>query len=111
MNKEEALFGESIDEKLRPSVERALFGKTSEDNKIDLLPIPRKPVMIFISIKLIRYYRSHISPRLGNRCVFDPSCSRYAEQVLRKYGFIRGVIKTISRLYRCRPGNGGIDMP
>ena len=43
------------------------------------------------------------------RCVFTPSCSEYAILALKKYGFIRGLPKIISRLKRCHPPNGGND--
>ncbi|HCQ16660.1 MAG TPA: membrane protein insertion efficiency factor YidD, partial [Cryomorphaceae bacterium] len=48
--------------------------------------------------------------RLGNRCVFDPSCSHYAEQAFREKGFFKGVKLTLIRLRRCNPSNGGTDL-
>ncbi|MCA9857621.1 MAG: membrane protein insertion efficiency factor YidD [Dehalococcoidia bacterium] len=63
------------------------------------------------AIGALRFYRRHWSPRLGARCVFDPSCSRYAELAIRAHGVRRGVLMTVHRLRRCRPGNGGTDFP
>ncbi|MGD9653051.1 MAG: membrane protein insertion efficiency factor YidD, partial [Candidatus Dadabacteria bacterium] len=38
---------------------------------------------------LIRTYKYFISPFLPPSCRFYPSCSCYAEDALRKYGFIK----------------------
>jgi putative membrane protein insertion efficiency factor len=62
-------------------------------------------------IKSIRFYQTYISPRMSHRCVFNPTCSEYAILAIEKYGLIHGIYKTINRLYRCRPGNGGYDPP
>lgn len=82
---------------------------TELDLQIQNLPIPRKPIWLNITVKSLRFYQNHISEKLGNRCVFDPSCSRYSEQAFREKGFYKGFILTIKRLKRCRPENGGID--
>lgn len=59
---------------------------------------------------LLRAYRYCISPYLGNRCRFYPSCSEYAEQALVQYGFLRGIWFTLRRLLRCHPFHpGGYD--
>lgn len=90
---------------------RAFVGTTPLDSQVDTLPMPPGPSWLRLCIRLLRWYRVRISPRLGQRCVFEPSCSRYAELALRRRGFIMGSLLTISRLYRCRPGAGGMDMP
>ncbi len=46
------------------------------------------------------------------QCRFYPSCSSYSIQSLQKYGLIKGVIKSIGRVFRCHPwSDGGIDYP
>jgi len=90
-------------------VKRQLFGKTQKDIEIESLKVPQRPIWLMVTVKSIRFYQAHISERLGNRCVFDPSCSHYSEMAFRQKGFIRGVIHTIKRLNKCRPQNGGID--
>lgn len=100
-----------VDDALAPSVMRNLFGQTPTDAEVDALPLPSRPILIRVSVRVLRSYRALISPRLGTRCVFDPSCSRYAELALRQDGVVRGVSKTIMRLTRCRPGHGGVDLP
>jgi putative membrane protein insertion efficiency factor len=55
-------------------------------------------------------YRRFISPLLGPRCRFYPSCSQYALEALRVHGAARGLWLTVCRLARCHPFNpGGYD--
>ncbi|ALA24725.1 membrane protein insertion efficiency factor YidD [Piscirickettsia salmonis] len=59
---------------------------------------------------LIRLYQLIISPLLGPRCRFYPSCSHYAIEAIQTHGFFRGIALTVKRLLRCHPGcEGGID--
>jgi putative membrane protein insertion efficiency factor len=60
---------------------------------------------------LIAVYRALVSPLLGRNCRFEPSCSRYAAQALRRYGACAGARLAIARLARCHPwgGAGGFD--
>jgi uncharacterized protein len=55
-------------------------------------------------------YRRLLSPLLGPRCRFAPSCSEYALGALAEHGALRGLWLAISRLARCHPFNpGGYD--
>lgn len=66
--------------------------------------------LISLPVALIRLYQICISPYLPSTCRFTPSCSQYALDALRKYGLIKGIIKTIWRLLRCNPwGGSGYD--
>lgn len=56
---------------------------------------------------LIAVYRYTLSPFLGQRCRFYPSCSAYAAEALLKYGFLRGSWLALKRLGRCHPFNAG----
>jgi len=59
---------------------------------------------------LIRGYQKFISPSLAPRCKYYPSCSQYAIDALREYGFFIGSAKTVWRLLRCNPFSyGGVD--
>ena len=65
---------------------------------------------------LIKIYQKTLSPilyKLGVRCRFYPSCSKYAILALEEYGVKRGVVKTYHRLLRCRSDNleSCIDFP
>ena len=55
----------------------------------------------------VTVYRWCISPLLPPACRFHPSCSRYAEEALRKYGAWRGGGLALRRLCRCGPWHGG----
>ena len=58
----------------------------------------------------IRFYRRVISPALGPRCKYHPSCSAYALQAIRTYGVLRGLVLAGWRLLRCNPwSHGGLD--
>jgi hypothetical protein len=55
----------------------------------------------------IRAYRYFLSPLLGPRCRFYPSCSGYSLQALRDHGVLRGGYLSLKRLLKCHPGNAG----
>lgn len=66
--------------------------------------------MRFIFLSLIRFYQFAISPLLGNRCRFFPSCSEYGKQAVQIHGAWKGVGLTIVRLAKCGPWHrGGCD--
>ena len=66
--------------------------------------------MKYLAIGLIRVYRWMVSPLLGNRCKYHPSCSQYALDALREYGFVKGSVLAGWRLLRCNPwSHGGVD--
>jgi putative membrane protein insertion efficiency factor len=59
---------------------------------------------------LIRGYQLLVSPLLGPRCRFHPSCSQYALEAIRVHGTARGVWLALRRLLRCHPFHpGGYD--
>lgn len=63
-----------------------------------------------IMIASIRFYQIFISPVLGKRCRFYPSCSQYTIEALEKYGILRGCYLAVRRLIRCHPWHpGGYD--
>jgi len=63
-------------------------------------------------IALVRVYQWLISPLLGRHCRFEPSCSQYFIEAVRKYGVIRGAAKGVWRICRCHPWHpGGYDPP
>jgi hypothetical protein len=60
----------------------------------------------------IHAYRALLSPLLGQRCKYHPSCSRYALDALREFGVLRGLLLAGWRLLRCNPwSHGGVDYP
>ena len=55
-------------------------------------------------------YRRFISPLLGPRCRFEPSCSAYALAALAEHGAARGLWLAVARIARCHPFHlGGYD--
>jgi putative membrane protein insertion efficiency factor len=59
---------------------------------------------------LIRIYQLTISPLLGPRCRFYPSCSQYALEAVAAHGSMRGSWLALRRLARCHPFSaGGFD--
>jgi putative membrane protein insertion efficiency factor len=61
-------------------------------------------------IALIDVFHLFMSPLLGPACRFEPSCSRYATEAIRRHGVLRGTWLAIRRLLRCHPFHrGGID--
>ena len=64
-------------------------------------------------IGIIKVYQFFISPLFPNSCKFEPSCSNYCIECLKRYNFIKAFSKSIYRILRCNPwfGNGGYDHP
>lgn len=60
-----------------------------------------------LAISLLRGYQYLISPLLGPRCRFHPSCSHYAIEALQQHGLLRGLWLTLRRLLRCHPWHPG----
>jgi putative membrane protein insertion efficiency factor len=58
----------------------------------------------------IRVYQLALSPWLGLRCRYDPTCSQYAAEALQRHGLLRGIWLAAKRLGRCHPwGRSGYD--
>jgi putative membrane protein insertion efficiency factor len=63
-----------------------------------------------VAIAPIRAYQVLISPAIPRRCKYEPTCSRYAVQAIRRYGILRGLVLAGWRLLRCNPwSHGGHD--
>jgi hypothetical protein len=56
-------------------------------------------------IKLIKLYRSFISPLTGPSCRFTPTCSAYTIEAIEKHGVIKGMMLGSWRILRCNPWN------
>jgi len=69
-----------------------------------------------IAIATIHGYQRALAPaaaRIGLRCRFTPTCSRYAEAVIARDGFMRGGLRAARRIARCGPWTapGTTDAP
>ena len=60
----------------------------------------------YLGIGLIRLYQYSISPLLGPSCRYQPSCSQYGIEALKKYGIFKGGYLTIKRIASCHPWGG-----
>jgi putative membrane protein insertion efficiency factor len=62
-----------------------------------------------LSLTLRAFFPSH-GVAGAPTCKYHPSCSQYANDAFRKYGPVRGALKTAWRLLRCNPwSHGGVD--
>lgn len=63
-----------------------------------------------VLLAMIKFYRAFISPVLGPRCRFEPSCSAYGMEAIAVHGAVRGLWLTARRIGRCHPFHpGGFD--
>ncbi len=63
-----------------------------------------------IFIGIIRFYQLAISPLIGPRCRFTPTCSQYGIEAIQTHGVIKGGWLTLKRILKCRPfGSSGYD--
>ena len=67
-------------------------------------------MMARLLLGLIRFYQLGISPYLAPRCRYQPTCSQYALEAIRKHGAIKGGYLAGKRICRCHPwGGSGYD--
>ena len=88
------------------------------DNKIYSIVVPIAFAFFFVIIHIkpltiwgVRVYQRYAPDKIRNKCRFEPSCSEYMILAIQKYGFIKGFVKGINRLHRCKPPNRGFDLP
>jgi putative membrane protein insertion efficiency factor len=73
--------------------------------KQGVLAIPAKTAIL-----LVRLYQKILSPWLGQRCRFHPSCSNYCIEALQQHGMVRGLWLGLKRILKCQPFHpGGYD--
>jgi uncharacterized protein len=66
--------------------------------------------MKHVGVALVLLYRYTLGLMFPPACKYHPSCSEYAIQALRRYGFVRGSVLAAWRLVRCNPwSHGGVD--
>lgn len=65
-----------------------------------------------VLILAVRLYQWTLSPFVGRQCRFEPTCSTYFIQAVRKYGALSGSWRGAKRILRCHPFHpGGYDPP
>jgi putative membrane protein insertion efficiency factor len=65
-----------------------------------------KQLISFPFILLIKFYQWVISPIIGPKCRFTPTCSQYGIDAIKKYGPFKGVWLTMKRVGKCHPWGG-----
>ena len=69
-----------------------------------------RKIIISPFILLIKIYQIIISPAIGSNCRFNPTCSNYAIESLKKHGLVIGLYYSIIRISKCHPwGKTGND--
>jgi len=67
-------------------------------------------ILLKLVMLVIRIYQLALSPYLPGWCRYQPTCSQYALDALRRNGLFQGCYLTIRRILRCRPfGGSGYD--
>lgn len=82
----------------------------------DATRAPAGQVGARLAISAIHLYRGTVAPMLGTaglQCRFTPTCSRYAETVIARDGWVPGSWKALGRIIRCGPWTpaGTVDRP
>lgn len=63
-----------------------------------------------IVLVLVKGYKHLVSPFLGKKCRFYPTCSEYTFEAVQKYGPLKGLLLGTRRLLKCHPFHeGGVD--
>lgn len=66
--------------------------------------------MKYILMGIIKFYKKIISPLFPPCCKYYPTCSSYALEAVKKFGFFRGGWLAVWRILRCNPWSmGGVD--
>ncbi len=69
-----------------------------------------KKIIRWIAAVPIHIYRYTLSPLIGPRCRYAPSCSEYAAEAIQRHGVFKGIWLGFRRICRCHPlGGSGYD--
>ena len=69
-----------------------------------------KNILIFPFVLVVRFYQVAISPYTPSSCRYDPTCSQYTIEALRKRGLITCTWLSLKRIFSCHPwGGSGYD--
>ena len=62
--------------------------------------------LTYIAYLIVKPYQVVVSPFLGTNCRYNPTCSAYALEALKKFGIIKGGLLSIKRVAKCHPWGG-----
>ena len=60
-------------------------------------------LLLSLYICIIKFYQYLVSPILGNKCRYLPTCSEYYIESLKTHGLLRGSYLGIKRIFSCHP--------
>lgn len=70
----------------------------------------RRVEMKYLLIGIIRFYQKFISPMTSPSCRFQPTCSQYSLESVRRFGAMKGTYLSVRRILKCHPFHpGGFD--
>lgn len=79
-------------------------------NNSSINPKSLKQWLIFPFVFLVRFYQVAISPLTPATCRYEPTCSTYTLQALKKHGLFKGGWLSLKRIASCNPwGKTGYD--
>ena len=74
------------------------------------LRVPYHLMLRYLFTVPIKIYQILLSPFLGKNCRFEPTCSYYSIESIKKYGVLKGARLSIKRIFKCHPwGESGYD--
>lgn len=82
-------------------------GKSTVKSSVETPGDTRVGPIARLLLVLIRGYQRFVSPLLGPRCRFAPSCSHYAAEAIATHGVLRGGWLAVRRIGRCHPWHPG----
>jgi hypothetical protein len=65
-----------------------------------------KRILTYPFILCIRIYQQLLSPLFPSTCRYDPTCSHYAIEALKKHGVLEGGWLSLKRIFSCHPWGG-----
>lgn len=79
---------------------------TGQHKQLDEENGARKSPLALLFLGIVRLYQLVISPLLGPRCRFQPTCSSYAVEAISLHGGLKGGWLTLKRISKCHPWGG-----
>src|SRR6185436_10351291 len=70
----------------------------------DAFRAPDRQLSARLYVRAVQWYQGPIRQSTKGiiRCRFQPTCSEYSIEAVRRFGIGAGLLRTTSRLYRCR---------
>lgn len=72
---------------------------------------PAHRFIIWLMLGIVRGYQLLVSPLLGPRCRFHPTCSHYAIEAIQRFGAVKGTWLAGKRILKCHPLHPGGEDP